>query len=140
MSLAIPSALRDLVRQRAGSRCEYCQTSEWLTGLECEIDHIHPRVRGGLTTAENLCLACATCNGHKQAKISAIDPETKEEVGLFHPRLQHWHDHFAWNEAGVEIIGLTAIGRATIDALRLNHTLVVGARSIWIRAGYHPPD
>lgn len=43
MSLAIPSALRDLVRQRAGSRCEYCQTSEWLTGLEREIDHIHPR-------------------------------------------------------------------------------------------------
>jgi len=38
----IPEALRRLVHTRAQSRCEYCQTSEWLSSLPCEIDHIIP--------------------------------------------------------------------------------------------------
>jgi 5-methylcytosine-specific restriction endonuclease McrA len=46
-SPSIPKALREQVKRRAGFRCEYCQTSEWLNGIEGEIDHIIPRAEGG---------------------------------------------------------------------------------------------
>ena len=72
----IPQALRRLVRARAQNRCEYCQTSEWLSGLSCEIDHIISRAKDGPTEADNLCLACASCNGHKWANTHAVDPES----------------------------------------------------------------
>lgn len=38
-SLPISRALREQVKRRADFRCEYCQTSEWLSGAEGEIDH-----------------------------------------------------------------------------------------------------
>jgi len=136
----IPEALRRLIRTRAQSRCEYCQTSEWLSGLPCEIDHIIPRVKGGPTTADNLCLACASCNGYKRVSTHAADPESGEEVALFNPRQQRWQEHFAWSEDGATIIGLTACGRATVVTLKLNHPLAVAARSIWVSVGLHPPE
>ena len=43
-------------------------------------------------------------------------------------------------ENGTQIIGLTAIGRATVVALRLNNEEIVGARWLWAQAGWHPPD
>jgi hypothetical protein len=138
-TLDIPRPLRELVRQRAGGRCEYCQTSEWLSGLPCEIDHIIPRAHDGSTTADNLCLACPSCNGHKQARTHAPDPESGSEVPLFHPRRQQWTDHLAWNEEGTRIVGLTDCGRATIEALKVNNPLIVAARAIWVSIGLHPP-
>lgn len=135
----IPKALREQVRQRAGDRCEYCRTPTWLTGLQHEIDHIVPRAQGGSTTLDNLCLACPACNGYKQAQTHGTDPETGETGPLFHPRQQQWDDHFAWSEDGTRIIGRTPCGRAIIEALRLNHPLIVVARAIWVQTGYHPP-
>jgi hypothetical protein len=38
-SLPISRAWWEQVKQRADFRCEYCQTSEWLSGVEGEIDH-----------------------------------------------------------------------------------------------------
>lgn len=135
----ISTSLRDFVRQRANYYCEYCQTAEWLNGLEGEIDHIKPRAIGGPTVSENLCLACSSCNGNKHSKTHGIDPDTGAKVELFHPRRQVWHEHFMWSEDGTRILGLTSCGRATIATLQMNHTLVVAARLIWVRAGYHPP-
>lgn len=106
-SRSIPVALRALVRQRAKGRCEYCQTSEWLSGLPGEVDHIIPRADGGQTTAENLCFACSSCNGYKQAKTSDVDPETGRTHRLFHPHEQVWQEHFAWSPDRTQIIGLT---------------------------------
>jgi hypothetical protein len=37
---------------------------------------------------------------------------------LYHPREQHWADHFHWQGATIE--PLTATGRATAFLLRLN--------------------
>jgi len=136
----IPQELRRSVRDRAGSRCEYCQTSEWLSGFLCEIDHIIPRAKEGATTSDNLCLACSTCNGYKQANTRAIDPESGEKVPLFNPRQQRWHEHFSWSEDGTTIVGLTACGRATVIALKFNHSLIIAARSIWVSIGQHPPS
>ncbi len=135
----ISALLREQVRRRAGDRCEYCQTLEWLSGLACETDHILPRAHGGTTTLDNLCLACPSCNGHKQARTHGLDPLTGEAVRLFHPRTQAWRDHFDWSEGGLFIVGRTACGRATVEALRLNHDRLVRARQIWVFAGLWPP-
>lgn len=89
----IPKGLAEQVRQRANYRCEYCKTSEWLSGQRHEIDHIMPRAPGGNTSLDNLCLACATCNGFKTDRIEGLDPDTKQFTSLFNPRMQSWHDH-----------------------------------------------
>ncbi len=57
---------------------------------------------------------------------------------LFNPRQLQWHKHFAWEEDGVRLAGLTAVGRATIDALQINNPYVLRARQTWVKAGWHP--
>lgn len=138
-SPSIPKTLREQVKHRASFCCEYCQTSEWLSGIEGEIDHIIPRSEGGPSHLDNLCLACTSCNGYKQAKTVGVDPASGELFALFHPRQQRWEEHFLWSIDATQIIGLTACGRATVEALRLNHPMVVSARGVWSRAGHHPP-
>ena len=135
----ISKRLAKLVRERAQYRCEYCQSSEWLTGQHCQIDHIIPRSQGGSTESDNLCLACAACNGSKLDRIDALDPESGEVIALFNPRRQQWSDHFAWGEEGAHIVGLTACGRATISLLKLNRPLTVAARAAWVSIDRHPP-
>lgn len=135
----IPPTLREQVRRRANYRCEYCYTPEWLIGAEHEVDHIMPRALEGATTAANLCLACASCNGNKQTKVDGIDVQTGERVMLFHPRQQRWHDHFVWSADGTQIIGTTSYGRTTVEVLKMNHSLIMVARSIWVSTGLHPP-
>ena len=136
----VSEALRNAVRDRAQGRCKYCLTSEVLSGIRCQTDHIIPRSRGGTTTADNLCLAGAACNGHKHARTHALDPLSGIEVPLFDPRRQRWHEHFFWSPDGTEIIGQTPTGRATIAALGLNDALIVAARSLWTGTGLHPPQ
>lgn len=127
------------VRERADYRCKYCQASEWLTGQQHEIDHVHPKVLGGHTTLDNLALACSACNGHKHDETEAIDPVTNEFTPLYNPRTQIWPDHFAWSKDGLTIIGLTTCGRATIHLLQMNRPLALAARSIWVMVRRHPP-
>jgi hypothetical protein len=128
-----------LVRERAHHRCEYCQVSEWLSGQLCQIDHIIPFARGGASTAENLCLACAACNGFKLDRTEAADPVSGRIVALYNPREQRWAAHFAWNEDGTQVVGLTACGRATAAALKFNRPLVIAARAVWVSIHRHPP-
>lgn len=137
---AISAQLRELVRQRAAYRCEYCRSSEWLAGQRNHIDHIAPGSRGGETSADNLCLACAGCNGSKLDRTEAIDPATGRIEPLFNPRQQRWQEHFAWSEEGTQIVGITSCGRATVEALRFNRPLAVSARAVWVSIGRHPPQ
>jgi hypothetical protein len=136
----VPKRLAKLVRERAHHRCEYCQTSEWLSGQRCQIDHIIPRAHGGATEPDNLCLACVACNGYKLDRLDAADPESGETAVLFNPRTQRWYDHFAWSDDGTRIIGLTPCGRATVSALKLNRPLAVAARAVWVSIHRHPPE
>jgi len=39
-----------------------------------------------------------------------------------------------------KVEGLTAIGRATAAALRINNAVIVFARSRWAINGWHPPE
>jgi hypothetical protein len=125
--------LVELVRRRAGFRCEYCHFSERFSGLNFQIDHIFAEKHGGLTESENLALSCIYCNSYKGANLSGIDPVTSEIVRLFHPRRDPWNDHFRWQDA--VLAGRTPIGRATIEALRINDATAVALRRLFIRAG-----
>jgi hypothetical protein len=131
-------ALRQLVAARAQGLCEYCQTAETIV-TEMELDHIVPEAAGGATEADNLCLACISCNTFKSAYQTGIDPQTGAEVRLFNLRRQQWDEHFLWSENGSQIIGTTAIGRATVARLQMNRSLAVQARQLWAQAGWHPP-
>lgn len=122
-----------------GERCEYCHTSEWVTGILLEVDHILPSSQGGEISESNLCRACSTCNTNKGDQTWAVDPTTGQRTPLFNPRQQQWADHFAWSADGAQIMGLTACGRATVEALSMNNPRIVRARRLWVATGWHPP-
>src|SRR5262249_49939551 len=131
--------LRELVVERAGHRCEYCQTQAGPTAMPMEVDHIIPLAMQGLTDETNLCLACTYCNDAKNDRIVGLDAESGRYVALFNPRSQKWKDHFEWSDDGEHIIGLSAIGRATVLTLNLNRPELVRGRRVWVRVGWHPP-
>ena len=66
----------------------------------------------------NLALACHFCNYHKGPNLTGMDPETDELIRLFNPRIDIWSHHFCI-QAG-RIIGLTPVGRTTVDVLNMN--------------------
>src|SRR4051812_5231089 len=88
------SATRDLVRERAGRRCEYCLLSQNHCELTHHIEHIVPRKHGGSDDAANLALACHRCNMCKGPNLSGLDPRGERMVPLFNPRMHQWLDHF----------------------------------------------
>lgn len=110
--------LRQLVRERADGRCDYCRLRQGQEPLPLHVEHIVPKQHGGTDVAENLALACHHCNLHKGTNLAGLDPQTQQLPRLFHPRLDDWSEHFE-NQAG-EIIGLTAAGRTTVRLLRIN--------------------
>ena len=136
----VTAAARRIAVARAGGRCEYCRTPERFAPEALSVEHIIPRSRGGASHAENLALACQGCNNHKYTRISARDPVTERQAPLFHPRKHRWRDHFAWSPDATLVIGLTAIGRATIEALQMNRAGVIGLREALVAFGAHPPD
>ena len=136
---AVSRALRRRVEQVAGERCGYRLTSVLNSGIPLELEHIIPVALGGATEEANLWLSCVSCNRRKSDLIAAIDGLTGTRVALFNPRTQRWRDHFAWSPDGALIVGITATGRATVEALNLNHAARVAARRRWVLAGWHPP-
>ncbi|MCA9153263.1 MAG: HNH endonuclease [Planctomycetales bacterium] len=132
----VADSLRSFIIARANSRCEYCGVSSVGQIAPFEVDHVMPRTRGGTTIAENLSLACPRCNAFKWAHTTGIDPLTAEEIPLFDPRCQIWHEHFRWSESNLgEIVGVTACGRATINRLRMNASAIVVIRRLLLEAG-----
>jgi hypothetical protein len=65
------------VAQRARHRCEYCHAPEVLFNFPFEVEHITPTSVGGGDALMNLALACRSCNLHKAARITGIDPLTQ---------------------------------------------------------------
>lgn len=134
----ISETLRQQVAERARYLCEYCQTAQRIV-VTMEIDHITPQAAGGQTTLDNLCLVCRGCNSFKRDYVTGIDPESNTEHPLFHPRTELWVVHFEWAQDGVDLRGLTPIGRATIARLQINREDVLNSRRLWVQVGLHPP-
>lgn len=115
----VDAALRRSVRNRAGHRCEYCHLEQKYAPFALfHIDHIIPRQHGGGSDQENLALACHHCNLHKGPNLTGIDPDSGQITLLFNPRQAAWEQHFAVH--GMLILGLTPIGRATVQVLAMN--------------------
>jgi hypothetical protein len=132
------STLRRTVEQRAKGRCEYCQSPAKYSTQRFSLEHIIPRSQGATTSLDNIALACQGCNNHKYNKVNAVDTVTNQLVALFQPRTQRWQDHFTWDERFELIIGLTATGRATVEALQLNRPELINLRKLLYAAGEHP--
>ncbi len=130
--------LRRQVEEDSRRRCGYCLSETDFMGATLTVDHIIPLASSGSNTRENLWAACQQCNEAKQTRTHARDPETDELVPLFNPRTDKWVEHFVWNPEDTHIIGLSATGRATVNALQLNRPVLVSARRRWVFIGWHP--
>jgi hypothetical protein len=139
VSAYISESLKAQIEQADRQRCCYCLTSEANSGIPMTFDHIQPRSKSGITSFENICLACRTCNEYKSDSTEAEDPLTGRVVSLFNPRIQKWSEHFIWSADATRVEGVTAIGRATMVALRMNNPVIVAARYRWVISGWHPP-
>lgn len=93
---------------------------------------------GGETKEENLALACVSCSLRKGSRQNLKDLETGEVVLIFNPRQQRWMEHFIWD--GVRVVGLTATGRTTSQALDLNRPTMLAIRTEEVLLGRHPPS
>ena len=132
---SIPPKLRRLVVQRAVERCEYCGLAQAGQEATFHVDHVTPMAADGKTVSDNLALACVSCSLRKAAREFATDPETGREVRLFNPRRDDWRENFRWD--GVVLVGLSAAGRATIDSLSMNRSLILAIRQEESAFGRH---
>lgn len=134
----ISAAVRRQVMELDAGRCAYGR-SPMIIGIPMVVEHCIPLVAGGLSTLDNLCLSCYRRNEFKGPRTEGPDPSDGVLVPLFHPRRQHWQEHFVRSEDGSRLVALTACGRATIETLRLNNEWLVQARRLWMLIGLHPP-
>lgn len=128
--------LRELVRKRAGERCEYCLMPQEATPfIPFHIEHIVARQHVDQTDDDpnHLALACDRCNAFKGPNLSSIDPETGEIVLLFNPRQDAWKDHFLLRDG--KVVGLTDTGRATVRLLNMNAPRRVELRNVLNASG-----
>jgi hypothetical protein len=135
----ISADLRRLVVERADGLCEYCLVHKQDTVFGCEIDHIISEKHGGRTVADNLALACLTCNRNKGSDIASLVPGESGLSRLFHPRTDRWSDHFhLHNSDGVTLAPLTPVAEATIRVLRLNDGSRLLERQALLELGRYP--
>ncbi|MFZ4816161.1 MAG: HNH endonuclease [Phototrophicaceae bacterium] len=135
--MSIRNEDRRLVWERAGDCCEYCRISQQGRLARFHVDHIMATQHGGTDTDDNLGLACPKCNSYKGSNVAALDPQTGSATRLYHPRQQHWDDHFSIN-SDATLSGLTPEGRATIAVLRINSKERVKQRLGELAVGDYP--
>lgn len=135
MSLELPDSLRQLVIERAASRCEYCLLPQSAAFHKHEPDHIIPLQHGGESDENNLALACMRCNRYKGPNVGSIDPVTGKLIPFFNPRIHIWRDHFELE--GAIIRPLTPEGRVTVKILRLNDEDRLLERSYLMETGLY---
>jgi hypothetical protein len=108
------------------------------SSIPFEIDHIIARKHGGLTVSDNLALSCFYCNSRKGPNIAGLDPESQALSRLYNPRSDPWRDHFRLD--GARLVGITSVGRATIEVLGVNLPDSVLFRASLIDDGVYPPE
>jgi hypothetical protein len=128
-------ALAQAVRRRAGFACEYCKLPAQIHRIPFEIEHIIPKQHRGRTALSNLAYSCLHCNRCKGTNLTGIEwhGSRMKLVPIFNPRRQKWKTHFRWS--GSVLVGLTPVGRVTIDVLVINDPLRVALRSALMEEG-----
>jgi hypothetical protein len=124
--MAISPEVRELVRQLADYRCEYCGVSEIDTGGELTIDHFCPTTHGGTDEPANLLYCCMKCNQYK----ADFWPDAEDIAAgrqLLHPRQENLAIHLI-QAADDTLRGLTSRGQFHIERLRLNRPQLVAYR------------
>lgn len=129
----IPAALRRSVHERARGCCEYCGIPETVCFVLHEVDHVIAEQHGGITSFDNLALACFVCNKRKGPNLASIDPETGMVTPLFNPRMDIRADHLLLVANG-EWRALTKFGRATVFLLDLNQPDRIQERRLLLAA------
>lgn len=135
----VSDKMRRRIVEHAGNRCGYCLGEQRYVYAPLEIDHIVPTAAGGTDDEENLWLAYGLCNSHKSTKTHGFDKHSNRKVKLFNPRKQNWKRHFDVIN-GIEIVGKTALGRVTVEALRLSSRIAITVRKNWLIAGWYPRE
>lgn len=79
----VPFNRRNLYH-RDSFRCQYCRRQ--LEPAELTIDHVLPRVQGGISSWENCVLACVPCNRRKAHRT----PEQANMHLMKPPKRPHW--------------------------------------------------
>ena len=133
--MKFPVSVRREVETRAGKLCEYCLCPLEFSTTPYSVEHIFPVAQGGNSDLANLALSCQGCNGYKSSKTVALDAISHTLARFYHPRQDVWQEHFTWSEDFMEIVGLTAKGRVTVKALKLNRARVINLRRI-LAAGW----
>lgn len=135
----MPPSLRQLVRDRADCRCEYCHLPDFAAPASTfHAEHIIAKQHDGSDGLENRAWSCHRCNLHKGPNLSGIDPLTERVTRLFDPRRQSWKRHFEW--FGTVLVGRTQIGRATVAVLNINDPQRVELRQKVMDDGDWPED
>ncbi len=125
------AATRRLVWERADSRCEYCLLKQDHEPVHTfHVEHIVAKQHRGSDELDNLALACHLCNWHKGPNLTSLDPDNGCITPLFHPRRDHWPDHFKFE--GAKLVGLTDIGRTSIWLLEMNCDERLALRAVLI--------
>jgi hypothetical protein len=133
----VSAELRRATIQRAENRCEYCGLAQAGQEAQFHIDHVLPVTASGATELSNLALACVLCSLRKGARHLLLDPDSAATVSIFNPRAERWTTHFRWD--GLRVVARTAVGRATVEALRLNRMVMLAIRHEEVLRGRHPP-
>jgi hypothetical protein len=131
---SIPRSLRSTVYERDAGQCQYCHLRQVGQAALFHVDHIVPRSKSGATVIENLALQCPHCSLRKSSKTHGIDPHGGDETLLFHPLRHVWTEHFRLETDG-SIVGVSPIGRTTVEALQMNAPIVRTARAIQVAIG-----
>ena len=128
-----------LVRDRAQGCCEYCLSQESHATQGFSVEHIARSMLGARRprAISRWPVRGAIISSTIKPQLATLSAATS--VPLFHPRRDHWYEHFIWNHDCTLIVGLTPTGRATIEALHLNREGVVNLRRLLLLAGKHPP-
>jgi hypothetical protein len=140
MAARVSRRIREQVIRRAQGYCEYCWCPQSFSTADFAVEHILPRIADGTNLLSNLALGCPGCNNRKFTATEAIDPVTREQVRLYHPRTDRGSEHFRWSDDFTEIIGHSPIGRATVARLQLNRPGPPNIRAALRLLNLYPPD
>lgn len=68
--------LREYLLEKWNCRCAYCNAK----GVPLQVEHIHPRAKGGTNRVSNLTLACEPCNQKKGTQDITVFLKNKPDI------------------------------------------------------------